>query len=324
MTRTVLITGATGFAGSFLVEHYSREGWTVHGSSHGPAVDLSWLPAGATLHEIDLRDAQATRNLVAEVRPDVVAHLAAQSSVRESIRDSLGTFRDNVGMQMNVLDAVGAEAPGTTVLVVGSGDEYGNVEPAENPVAEGQELRPVNPYAVSKVAQDLMGYQYFISHGIRVVRVRPFVQIGPRRSDQFVAGSFARQVAEIQAGLAAPVIEVGNIDLKRDITDVRDVVRGYALLVERGHPGEVYNLGSGTGTTIRQLLGAIMRAAGIEAEIRQESQLRRTGEPEVLIGDISKLEEATGWAPHISLQQSAADTLAYWRGQVAARAGSAS
>jgi GDP-4-dehydro-6-deoxy-D-mannose reductase len=139
-----------------------------------------------------------------------------------------------------------------------------------------------------------------------------------------VAGSFARQVAEIQAGLAPAVIEVGNIDIERDITDVRDVVRAYSLLLDRGLPGEVYNLGSGRGTTIRQMLAAIMRAAGIEAEIRQEPQLRRTGEPVALIGDISKLEMATGWSPTISLQQSAADTFTYWRGQVAARARSAS
>jgi GDP-4-dehydro-6-deoxy-D-mannose reductase len=227
-------------------------------------------------------------------------------------------------MQMNLLEAVAAEAPQTRVLVVGSGDEYGHVEPSENPVSERQELRPLNPYAISKVAQDLMGYQYYASHGMHVIRVRPFVQIGPRRSDQFVAGSFARQVAEIQAGLAPAVIEVGNIDIERDITDVRDVVRAYSLLLDRGLPGEVYNLGSGRGTTIRQMLAAIMRAAGIEAEIRQEPQLRRTGEPVALIGDISKLEMATGWSPTISLQQSAADTFTYWRGQVAARARSAS
>jgi GDP-4-dehydro-6-deoxy-D-mannose reductase len=206
------------------------------------------------------------------------------------------------------------------VLVVGSCDEYGYVTPDENPVDERQELRPLTPYALSKVAQDLMGYQYYTSNGLDVVRVRPFVQVGPRRPDRFVAGSFGRQVAEIEAGTAAPVIEAGNIDLERDITDVRDMVEGYALLMEKGKGGEVYNLGTGTPTSLRALLLATMRAAGIEAEIRETPALQRTGEPPVLVSDSSKMKAATGWFPRISLDQSAADTLDYWRRRIGTRA----
>jgi GDP-4-dehydro-6-deoxy-D-mannose reductase len=207
--------------------------------------------------------------------------------------------------------------------VVGSGDEYGYVQPEENPVHERQELRPLNPYALSKVAQDLMGFQYHMSHSLDVVRVRPFVQVGPRRSDRFVAGSFARQVAEIEAGMAPPVVEVGNIDLQRDITDVRDVVQGYALLLDKGKAGEVYNLGRGTPATLRDLLAATMRAAGVEADIRTSTALQRPGEPPILIADASKATSETGWAPQIPLAQSAADTLDYWRGRVATRSRSA-
>lgn len=305
------------------MEHYAREGWSVHGTVHGPAGDMSWLPKEARLHEVDLREGRATKQLMAVVKPDVVAHLAAQSSVRESLRDPMATFRDNVGMQVNVLDAVASESPNARVLVVGSGDEYGNVRPEDNPVTESQELRPVSPYAISKVAQDLMGYQYFAAHDLDVVRVRPFIQIGPRRSDQFFAGSIARQVAEIASGLSEPVITVGNIDLERDITDVRDVVRGYALLVERGVSGEVYNLGSGLASTIRQILDSMLRAAGVEAEIQQKPGLQRVGEPPALVGDVSKLEQLTGWHPQISLRRSAEDTFQFWRERVGSRARSA-
>ncbi len=323
MTATVLITGATGFAGSFLVDHYARAGWDVHGTSHGTAGDLSWLPAGVALHDVDLTDPVATGRLIGELRPAAIAHLAAQSSVRESLRNPMRTFHDNVGMQLNLLDAVAERSPAARVLVVGSCDEYGCVSRDENPVDERQELRPISPYALSKVAQDLMGYQYYVTHALDVVRVRPFVQVGPRRSDQFVAGSFARQVAEIEAGAAAPKIEVGNIDLERDITDVRDVVEGYALLIERGRAGEVYNLGSGTSATLRELLMATMRAADVSAEIHQGVHLRRSGEPPALVSDSTKMKKHTGWAPRIPLDQSAADTLDYWRARVAARIRSA-
>lgn len=319
MTRTVLVTGGTGFAGSFLMQNFVSAGWQTHGTTRNPAQHADWLPPEAVVHRVDLNDPAQTRRLVAEIRPSAVAHLAAQSSVRESLRDPMRTYDVNTRMQMNVLDAVMFEVPHARVLVVGSGDEYGYVTREENPVGEGQELRPVTPYAVTKVVQDLMGYQYFRSRGLDVIRVRPFVQVGPRRSDQFVAGSFARQVAEIEAGVVKPVIEVGNIDLERDITDIRDVVAGYAELLKMGESGEVYNLGRGTASTLRQFLLDTMTAAGIRAEIRESPQLKRTGEPQMLIGNASKMKKLTGWSPTISLQQSAADTLEYWRGQVAAR-----
>jgi GDP-4-dehydro-6-deoxy-D-mannose reductase len=314
MTRTVLITGAAGFAGSFLVQHYLAEGWAVHGTHRGPVG--SRQNETAMYHAVDLRDSTTVDAIVSRVRPDVVHHLAAQSSVRVSLDDPLDTISGNVQMQLNVLEAVAAHAPAARVLVAGSADEYGQVRADDNPVSETHELRPVTPYGISKVAQDLMGYQYTVTRGLRVVRVRPFVQVGPRRSDRFVAGSFARQAAEIEAGIRPAVIEVGNIDIERDITDVRDVVRAYAAIVECGEPGEAYNLGSGVPRTIRDLLMATLRAAGIQAEIRQDDSLQRAGEPVSLYSDSSKLQAATGWKPEIGFEQSAADTLDYWRERV--------
>lgn len=277
------------------------------------------VPDGVALVHIDLLDAPAVSRLIAEARPDLVLHLAAQSSVSASWGDPMRTLRDNATMQYNLLEAVLQTDDSTRVLVVGSCDEYGNVSPDDNPVGEWQELRPISPYAISKVVQDLMGYEYAAVHGLPVVRVRPFLQIGPRRSDRFVAGSFARQVAEIERGMRAPVIEVGNIDLMRDFTDVRDVARAYAATAEQGEPGEVYNIASGTAHSLRNLLDAMLHAASLDADIQQVPGLKRPGEPPILVGDASRLRDLTDWTPEISFEQSAADTLAYWRERVGQR-----
>jgi len=218
----------------------------------------------------------------------------------------------NIEAQYSVLEGVRRHTPHARVLVVGSCDEYGSVATADNPVDEAQPLRPETPYALSKVNQDLMGYQYAIEHGLQVVRVRPFLQIGPRRPDRFVAGTFARQVAEIVLGRREPVIDVGRLDMVRDFTDVRDAVAAYALALERGEPGEVYNIASGQGRPLRDLLDCMLDLSGIAAEIRPDPKRVRPGEASVLIGDARRLREQTGWRPRIEFEQSISDTLAYW------------
>jgi GDP-4-dehydro-6-deoxy-D-mannose reductase len=308
-----LITGATGFAGSFLVERYAERGDEVYGTFRHASEDRSWAPRSVCFQEIDLRQRDAVFELVRSVRPDIIQHLAAQSSVALSWQDPIGTLTDNAVMQRHLVDAALELSPRARVVVVGSCDEYGAVSEEENPVTESQELRPLNPYALSKVVQDLMGYEYFAVRHLPVIRVRPFLQLGPRRGAQFVAGSFACQVAEIEAGMREPVIEVGNIDLRRDFTDVRDMASAYLLIAERGTPGEVYNIASGTAHTLRDMLGVMLRAAGLQAEIRQDDSLWREGEPSLLIGDSSRLRRVTGWVPAVSFEQSAIDTLTYWR-----------
>jgi GDP-4-dehydro-6-deoxy-D-mannose reductase len=307
-----LITGATGFAGSFLVEHYVSRGWRVHGTYREVGEDRSWVPDSVTLHPLDLRDQQAVFDLVRAVAPHLTHHLAAQSSVSMSWRDPMATIVDNVTSQFNVLEALVKFGEETRVVVVGSCDEYGNVPEERNPVPETHVLQPSNPYGLSKVAQDLMGRQYFEAYGLQVVRTRPFLQVGPRRTSQFVAGSFARQIAEIERGFRTPVIEVGNIDLLRDFTDVRDMARAYALVGEKGQPGEVYNIASGEAHSLREMLHCMMLAAGVDADIRRNPDLQRPGETALLIGDASRLKARTGWAPTISFEQSAADTVTYW------------
>ena len=274
------------------------------------------MPEGVALHHLELLDQRAVAGLVAETRPDVIHHLAAQSSVAASWKDPMRTLFENAVAQYNVLEAMLSSAPDARMVVVGSCDEYGNVAREDNPVHERQELRPSSPYALSKVTQDLMGRQYAELHGLAVVRLRPFLQIGPRRPDRFAAGSFARQVAEIERGLREPVIEVGNIDLQRDFTDVRDVARAYALIAERGQRGEVYNIASGTAHSLRDLLEVMLQTARVEAEIRVMPALKRTGEAALLIGDADRLRTATGWETRVSFEQSAADTLAYWQRRI--------
>jgi GDP-4-dehydro-6-deoxy-D-mannose reductase len=313
---SVLITGATGFSGSALVEEYAASGYAVHGIYRDPADDRSWLPEDVIFHAVDLRDGLAVLDVVGEVMPTIVHHLAAQSSAAVSLQDPMGTVTANALMQYNVLEAVRRATPDARVIVVGSCDEYGDVAPDDNPVVESQELRPVTPYALSKVLQDLMGQQYAIAHDLQVVRVRPFLQLGPRRSDRFAAGSFARQIAEIGVGLREPVIRVGNIDLQRDFCDVRDVARALVLVAEAGVPREVYNIASGTAYTLRDLLLVMLDRAGVRADIVQDEARLRSGEPLVLIGDSTRLRQATGWRPKIPFEQSAADTLGYWQIQV--------
>lgn len=312
----MLITGAGGFAGGYLVEHYLLQGYDVHGTVHNTAPEH--VPANASMHRLDLLDAGATAKLVHAVQPHIVHHLAAQSSTSRSWDDPVGTLTANSAMQFYLLQALVLMEQPVRVLVVGSCDEYGMVAPEANPVQESHPLRPATPYALSKVAQDLMVYGYTDRSKLDIMRVRPFLQLGPGRSDAFVAGSFARQVAEISAGTRSPMIETGNIDLQRDFTDVRDVVQAYALAVEQGASGEVYNIASTETHSLRDMLNCMLEAAGVEATIQPRPDLVRSGEAPLLSGDAGKLRAATGWTPKIPFRQSAHDTLAWWQERIRA------
>ncbi len=310
-SRTVLITGAGGFLGGFLVERYVELGWTVHGTVR--SASPGHVNPAATLHPMDLEQPDAVRGLIATIRPDLVHHLAAQSSVRISSQEPLKTLLSNLVMQRNVLDGVLQNGITARVVVVGSADEYGCVDPADNPISESFRLLPVNAYGLSKVGQDLMGYEYFAARGMAVVRVRPFLQIGPRRPDSFAAGSFARQVAEIELGRRPPVIHTGNIDQVRDMCDVRDVSVAMSLVAEMGQPGDVYNVASGTGHTHREIIDRMLQLSGMNVKVQEDRSLLRSIEPAAIVGDSTRLRQATGWVPQISFERSVADTLQYWR-----------
>jgi GDP-4-dehydro-6-deoxy-D-mannose reductase len=257
--------------------------------------------------------------VVAAVQPDVVLHLAAQSSVDLAWRDPTSTLTNNVTCQSNVLDAVYAHCREARVLVAGSADEYGLVAPDEVPITERQPLRPNNPYAISKVAQDMMALQYYLGRGVSVVRVRPFNHTGPAQRPDFVASAFARQIALAELGLQEPVIRVGNLDARRDFSDVRDVVRAHWLAATRGAPGEVYNIASGEDVRIRDLLDLLRGRARLPVAVEPDADRMRPSDVPILRGDATKLRRATGWEPAIPLEQTLSDLLDYWRDEFARR-----
>ncbi|MCU0508854.1 MAG: GDP-mannose 4,6-dehydratase [Anaerolineae bacterium] len=313
-----LITGISGFVGSHLAEHLLASGdWTVSGTVYGDASNLAHLRDRLTLYEGELSRPERVREIVEDSGPDAIFHLAAQPIPSVSRKDPWGTLENNIRLQLNILEAAAQVAPQATVLVIGSSEEYGHVRPDDLPVTEDTPLRPTSPYAVSKIAQDYLGLQYHLSHGVRAIRMRPFNHIGPRQRRGFVAPDFASQVAEIEAGLRAPVMLVGQLDVARDFSDVRDIVRGYTLAALRGEPGEVYNIGACEARSVRELLEALLRNAKVPIEVRQDPQRMRPVDVPVIVGDCSKLRRATGWEPRIPFEQTVGDVLDDWRNQVA-------
>jgi GDP-4-dehydro-6-deoxy-D-mannose reductase len=315
----LLVTGAGGFVGGHLVELVRREapGTSVHGVvlPHG---SLGWTPAqGARILEADLDDPAGAAAVIEEVRPEGIVHLAGQSSVQQSWLDPGGTLRTNVLGIVHLLDAVRRLGLRPAVLVVGSAEEYGPVSEAELPIRETAPLRPASPYAVSKVAQGALALLYGPAGGMRIVLTRTFHHTGPGRGEAFAESSFARQIAEIEAGLRPPVIEVGNLDAVRDFTDVRDVVRAYLLLLERGEAGRAYNVCSGRGLPIRDVLDTLLASSSARVEVRLDAERLRPADVPAQVGDPSLLRGATGWEPRIPLAETLRDLLQDWRARVA-------
>lgn len=334
MTLRALITGVGGFAGSHLAEYLlEHTNWDVVGLDLVAGRATRWqLPGSGTqsrdaeagsaqgrvaLHIGDiLMDLPALKDLFAAARPDYIFHLAAQAFVAASWEDPWNTLANNIRGQLNVLLAAIALGTWPRVLVVGSAEEYGIVAREELPIRETNPLRPSNPYAVSKVAQDMLGYQYHASHKLPVVRVRPFNHIGPGQSPVFVTSDFAKQIAEAEAGLREPVLQVGDLNARRDFSDVRDIMRGYYLALSQGEPGEVYNLGAERSYSIREVLERLVALSTIPLRFKVDTaRLRPVDIPEI-VGDCSKFHARTGWRAEIPLEESLKDILAYWRKQV--------
>ena len=312
----LLITGITGFVGSHMAEYALAHGAEVFGSSRwrSKTENIDHLRAKITLIESDLRDLSSVRALIEAANPTHVVHLAAQSFVAASWQTPAETLTTNIISQVNLLEGLRGLKMSPRFLVVGSSEEYGLVEEHELPIKETNPLRPLSPYAVSKVTQDMMGYQYFKSYGLPIVRSRAFNHEGPRRGDVFVTSNFARQVAEIEAGLRDPIMYVGDLKPRRDYSDVRDIVRGYWLLLEQGEPGEVYNLCSGKSWAIQQVLDFLLEQSRVKGISVQTDPTRlRPSDVMVLEGDPSKIEKATGWKVEIPFERTLKDLLAYWR-----------
>ncbi|MBI4629159.1 MAG: GDP-mannose 4,6-dehydratase [Candidatus Rokubacteria bacterium] len=317
----VLITGITGFVGSHLAEYALKAGAEVVGSLRWRSrlEHVEGIRQRVRLIECDLRDAMSTRALVAQAKPDRVFHLAAQSFVQASFNAPAESLHTNVICQVNLLEGLRAERREPRILVVGSSEEYGLVHEHETPITEQSPLRPLSPYAVSKVTQDLMGYQYWKSYGQHIVRSRAFNHSGPRRGDVFATSTFARQIAEIEAGVREPVIHVGNLTPRRDFSDVRDIVRGYWLMLERGEPGEVYNLCAGRAWSIRWVLDFLLAESKTrDVSILEHPDRLRPSDVPLLLGDGGKIAKALGWRTEIPFEQTLRDLLDYWRQRVRA------
>ncbi len=317
----VLITGITGFVGSHLAEYALVQGAEVIGSLRwrSKTENIDHLRERITLIESDLRDLFSVRTLLERARPDYIVHLAAQSFVQASWETPAETLYTNAISQVNLLEGL-RHLPGKVrFLVIGSSEEYGLVYPDELPIRETNPLRPLSPYAVSKVTQDLMGFQYFKSYGLHIVRARAFNHSGPRRGDAFATSNFAKQVAEIEAGLREPVVRAGDLTPTRDFSDVRDIVRGYWRLLETGTPGEVYNLCSGKDRSIEWVLRFLIRQSSVtDVEVRVDPARLRPSDVPMLRGSAEKAAKAVGWEPQIPLEQTLTDLLDYWRQRVKA------
>jgi GDP-4-dehydro-6-deoxy-D-mannose reductase len=310
-----LITGVTGFVGGHLAECLLAAGDEVHGLGRRPAwpAELSHLTGQVALHSVDVLDADRLLAVLADVTPDRIAHLAGYADVGGSFRDPEWAWSGNVGVTRSLFDAVARSGQSPRLLFVSTGQVYG---PAGHAVDEAAELRPASPYAASKAAADLLSFQVTQHPGLQVVRVRPFNQIGARQPPQYAAGHFARDLARIEAGLIPPQLEVGDLSASRDLTDVRDMVQAYRLLLDRGRPGEVYNAGSGVAVRMNELLDLLRAECRVKLDVVSRRDQMRPAESGATVADASKLRRETGWSPRLDLKQTLRDTLDSWRAVV--------
>ena len=318
----ILITGITGFVGSHLAEWALGKRADVIGSVRwrSNTEHIDHLRDRLTLIQADLREPGSARGLVEQARPDYIVHLAAQSFVGASWQTPSETLLTNAISQMNLFEAIRELRSAARFLVIGSSEEYGQVEPDELPIRETNPLRPLSPYAVSKVTQDLMGYQYWKSYGLDIVRARSFNHSGPRRGESFATSNFAMQIAEIETGLREPVISVGDLKPTRDFSDVRDIVRGYWDLLERGTTGEVYNLCSGVDWSVERVLIFLLAQSRVpRIEVRVDPARMRPSDVPVLRGSADKIATAVGWRTQIPFERTLTDVLDYWRQRIRAR-----
>jgi GDP-4-dehydro-6-deoxy-D-mannose reductase len=315
----VLITGITGFVGSHLADYcLTKPNVEVYGTIRWRSKrdNISHIEDKINLHECDIKDAVSVQNMLKKVKPHYIFHLAAQSFVPTSWHAPAETLNTNIIGEVNLFEAVRNLGLDPIIQVTGSSEEYGLADENELPITEENPLRPLSPYAVSKIGQDFLGYQYYKSYGIRVIRTRAFNHTGPRRGEVFVVSNFAKQIAEIEAKIKEPVIKVGNLKSRRDFTDVRDIVKAYWLAVENCEPGEVYNISSGKATSIKEILNKLIKMSEVEIRVAKDPERMRPSDVEILVGDSTKFRELTGWKPEIPLQKTLEDTLNYWREKV--------
>jgi GDP-4-dehydro-6-deoxy-D-mannose reductase len=301
----------TGFVGGHLVASLLADGWDVHGTLLTFVDEVA--PAGTSGTPVDITNADEMTALVANVAPDAVFHLAGAASVSQSFGDPDGTWRVNVEGTRGVLEALRRSAPRARMVIALSGEQYGRVALDELPVTEDTPMHPLSPYAESKAAAEQLCWEYYRDYGLAVLRLRAFNQLGPGQDPRFVVPSICKQIADAEmAGDSACTLQLGNLETRRDFLDVRDVVRAYRLLVERGDPAQTYVAGAGRSESVRELVDIAVSLARVPVEIGVDSSRMREGEQTDLYAEPRALKDL-GWAPRIPIEQSISDTLDYWR-----------
>ncbi len=325
--QRILITGITGFVGSHLADLLLSLGRDVYGTMRWRSrmENIEHIKDKLNLLECDIRDSSSVANAIEKVRPDKIFHLAAQSFVPTSWHSPAETLTTNIIGELNIFEAVRKYCKDTTIQIAGSSEEYGIIEKTDLPIDETVALRPLSPYGVSKVTQDVLAQQYYQSYGLRTIITRAFNHTGPRRGDVFVCSSFAKQIAEIEKGLKGPVIYVGNLEAQRDFTDVRDMVKAYWLATEYCNPGEPYNICSGVAYSIKEILDILLSLSVSAITIKQDPDRMRPSDLPILLGDSTKFRKATtlepsirdvDLEPEIPLKQTLEDLLNYWRRRI--------
>lgn len=305
-----LVIGAAGFVGNYLINEMCANGMEVYATKL-PQENLD--NSKAKIYDLDIMDKDAIVALLFEVRPDCIFHLAAQSSVGLAWKNPGLTIDVNVKGSINLMDAVRELFYKPRVLLIGSGEEYGHIRPEETPIRETNLLRPGNIYAATKACQNMIGNIYSKAYDMELMMVRAFNHIGPGQAPMFVVSDFCKQVAEIEKGIKEPVMKVGNLAARRDFTDVRDVVKAYVALIEKGQAGETYNVGSGNAREIRAVLDLIISMSHVSINVEIDPNKIRPVDVPIIEADIRKINELTGWKPQIELEQTIRETLDYWR-----------
>ncbi len=316
----VLITGINGFAGGYLATYLTQKRpAALYGIDISPKRLTDEFEAKIFVG--NLLDEAFVKDVLAQVRPDAIYHLAGQASVSSAWTQPWRTFELNVHPQLNLFKGMVELGLKTRFLSVTSSKVYSHSCNAKVPFVEDEPVCPDNPYSLSKVTEDLMAFQYHLSHNLQVIRARPFNHIGPRQRPDFVTAAFAKQIAQAEAGLTPPVIKVGNLSAARDFSDVRDVVRAYVMLVEKGRPGQAYNIGSGRAVIIQDVLDRLIALSRIKIKVEQDPKRMRPVDQPLSYGDTGKIRHEIGWQPEIPLDETLANVLDYWREQVREEAG---
>jgi len=317
--KSILITGISGFVGGHFTQYLLRKkkGYDIYGVSRSKPTwdfiqDQDLNLSSITFHQCDLLDSARINAIIEEIQPDYILHLASFSSVAQSWKEPLASFLNNTNAFLNIVEAVRIQELKTRILSVGSSEEYGIVNTSDLPLTEKKQVNPANPYAVARVSEEYLAQIYVKGYHLNICCTRSFNHIGPRQSDQFVVSSIARQFADIAVNHKKPIIKIGAASIIRDFVDIDDVILAYDAILETGIPGEVYNVCSGRGYSIQDIVGCLSRLTRISVTVEQNKDLLRPIDNPVLIGSYEKLHHETGWEPTCSIEQSLEKIYNYW------------